>query len=401
MRNVIVYGNNFWPEPIGIPKYTADMVRFGCEDYDGDLDISVICTKPYYPNWEKWPGYNYLTFSKETYFDASILRCPTLVPKSSTSLSRVFQELVFAAFSFLPVIIRYVKGAAIVVTVPSLLNLWVCYLPRSNRKVFVIVKDLQLQIVERNNLIKNRRLLNLVKKFEKRAFKRCHSVYAVSNGIIRELNEQYELNNVNLFPDWVNLSGGTLSVPAMKAEIFTIGYSGNIAKKQNLKFLLDVAHWCRELPVQFVIAGSGPELNSLIEYCSKLELTNVRFDGLCSEAALPERLKSFDLHVVPQLEEFSDLCMPGKIFNVMACERALLVFAPDGSELEQVIKESGSGVCLNTFDLQATASVIVKAMEDPSLLSEFGASGKRYVEKNYSRDRLLRNFWQQVEEDKQ
>lgn len=398
MRDVIVYGNNFWPEPIGIPKYTADMVRFGCEEHKGDLNISVVCAKPYYPSWQKWPGYNYHTYSKEVYSNAKVFRCPTLVPKSSTSLSRIFQELVFAAFSFPLVTFCYFRGSTIVVTVPSLLNLWVCFLPKSKQRVFIIVKDLQLQIVERNNLVKNQRLLRLVKKFEKRAFQRCNKIYAVSNGIIRELKQQYGINNVILFPDWVNLLSDDSSFREKQKKLFTVGYSGNIAKKQNLKFLLDVADLCKELPIEFVIAGSGPELNSLIEYSSKLELTNIRFEGLCTEAELPKRLKSFDLHVVPQLEEFSDLCMPGKIFNVMACERALLVFAPAESELEKVIKESGSGVCLNNFDAQATANLIIEIMEAPTLLSEYGASGKEYVEKNYSRDRLLTEFWQQVEE---
>ena len=132
-----------------------------------------------------------------------------------------------------------------------------------------------------------------------------------------------------------------------------VGYSGNLARKQGIELLVEMAERVRAKgrgDIQFLICGDGPAKAGLTEMVDALKLGNVTLAPLQPEAELPALLSAIDVHVVTQKDEVSDLVMPGKMFNIMSCGGAQVVTAPDGSAIDGVMAQSGAGIRVRRDD---------------------------------------------------
>ena len=73
---LLIIGINFAPEPIGVGKYSGEMAAwFAARGHD----ISVITTRPYYPEWKKAPAPGRWFWRSETWRGCRVVRCPLYV----------------------------------------------------------------------------------------------------------------------------------------------------------------------------------------------------------------------------------------------------------------------------------------------------------------------------------
>ena len=53
--NILIYGINYYPEPIGIPRYTTEMAE---DMVSRGYGVSVVTAHPLYPSWKKNSDYS-------------------------------------------------------------------------------------------------------------------------------------------------------------------------------------------------------------------------------------------------------------------------------------------------------------------------------------------------------
>src|SRR5262249_40405943 len=101
MMKILLYSANFAPEPVGIGKYSGEMVNWLVAN---GHEVRVVAAPPYYPNWQLDKGYRWPLYRRQQLGGAVIWRAPLWVPRSPGGLKRILHLVSFAICS-LPVIL--------------------------------------------------------------------------------------------------------------------------------------------------------------------------------------------------------------------------------------------------------------------------------------------------------
>jgi colanic acid biosynthesis glycosyl transferase WcaI len=401
-KRILVLGTNYHPEPIGIPRYTTEMA----EDMAASgFAVTVIAAAPLYPTWKRQPGYSYGWYSREERNGVTVRRVPTYVPANTGFLQRTVYELVFWLFS-LPLVIAARKDV-LVVTTPPLAICADLLLPMGRTRKAVIVKDLQIDIAENMGIIRSETLLGLLYRVERLVLGRADVITAVSRGMLAKIaGKNLGRPKLSFFPDWVDTERmaqtDVQTTANMRAKLdlpvdkTVVGYSGNLARKQGIELLVEMAERFRARgrdDVQFLICGDGPAKAALVEMVESLKLANVTLASLQPEADLPALLSAIDVHVVTQKDEVSDLVMPGKMFNIMSCGGAQVITAPDGSAIDGVIAQSEAGIRVRRDDKDGLEAAILKLCDAPDLRAAMGRRGRDYVLATMTKRAILDKFY--------
>lgn len=407
-KRILLYGTNYYPEPIGIPRYTTEMAE--------DLakrghSVTVIAAAPLYPTWTRNPSYRYGWYSRERHNGVEIIRVPTYIPRNTSFFQRILYELVFCLMSF-PALLReaLLRFDALVITSPPLILCAALMLPFGRARKVVIIKDLQIDIAENLGIVRSKALLGVLYRIERFLLSRADLVTGVSVGMLNRIREKGLRGPIlGFFPDWVDVErlSETSSEAAMakRRELglpldkTIVGYSGNLARKQGIELLIEMAVRFRAQgrdEVQFLICGDGPARPGLAELVKENALVNVTLVPLQPEADLPALLTAIDVHVVLQKDEVSDLVMPGKMFNIMSCSRPLVITAPPGSAIDNVMTTSRGGIRVSRDDIDGLEAAIGRLCNDSRARSEMGQSGRNYVFAHMAKRSILDTFYAHV-----
>lgn len=404
-KRILVLGTNYFPEPIGIPRYTTemaeDMARSG-------HTVTVIAAAPLYPTWTQQPGYRYRWYSREVRNGVTVWRVPTYVPRNTGFVRRSLYEIFFFLAS-LPLVIAFLlRGIdALVVTVPPLAPCVDLLLPMGRTRKAVIVQDMQIEIADSMGMIRSRAVLNLLYRIERFLLNRADLVATVSGGMLNKIaRKNLARPALVLLPSWVDTARLVRPAPdviaAKRRELglaldkIVVGYSGNLARKQGIELLVEMAARIRDRgrnDVQFVICGDGPAKPGLADLILQLGLDNIVMTPLQPEADLPALLSAIDVHAVPQKDEMSDLVLPSKMFNIMSCSGVQVITAPEGSGIAAVMAQSGAGIRVDRGNKDDLEAAILKLCDCARLRGEIGAMGRRYVLAHMSKRDILDKFY--------
>jgi colanic acid biosynthesis glycosyl transferase WcaI len=405
-QRILVLGTNYYPEPIGIPRYTTEMAE---DMADRGYRVTVIAAAPLYPSWKREPGYRYRWYSRERRNGVTVWRVPTYVPRKIDFAHRTVYELIFFFFSFPIVIAALLAGKdALVVTTPPLAICANLLLPLGRTRKAVIVKDLQIDIAQNMEIISSRSVLDVLYRIERFVMNRADLITAVSRGMLLKIAaKKLDRPKLAFFPDWVDTARlkqadapttaqmrRTLRLPEDK---IVVGYSGNLARKQGIELLVEMAaRFQSRTDVQFLICGDGTAKLGLIAMIENSGLTNVTLAPLQPEADLPALLSAIDVHVVTQKDEVSDLVMPGKMFNIMSCGGAQVITAPDGSAIDEVIVQSEAGIRVRRDDKDGLEAAILKLCDADALRREMGRKGRDFILAHMTKRDILDKFYAEL-----
>ena len=160
-----------------------------------------------------------------------------------------------------------------------------------------------------------------------------------------------------------------------------VAYVGVIGKQEGIDLLLDAAKRItvdyRRLDVQFVIVGSGPELEEMQHLCTRLELDDcVTFTGRIDDPSLMEILSTADIGVNPdRWSEFNDKSTMNKVMEYMALGLPVVQF--ETTEGRFSAKEASLYARPNdTGDL---AAKILDLIDNPQKRRQMGEFGRQRV----------------------
>ena len=94
---VLIYTLNYYPEKVGIGKYTGEMVEWLKKE---GIQCTVVSAQPYFPIW-KASSYKY-------FISEEVIRCPIWVPRQPNGVKRIIHLLSFSLTS-LPVFFYLAK----------------------------------------------------------------------------------------------------------------------------------------------------------------------------------------------------------------------------------------------------------------------------------------------------
>jgi colanic acid biosynthesis glycosyl transferase WcaI len=174
---------------------------------------------------------------------------------------------------------------------------------------------------------------------------------------------------------------------------FLISYIGTIGNAHGLETLISAAGELRTaLPsALFLVIGEGAEKERIVELASKRGLNNIQFLGQLPREHIPAYVSAADLCLVMlKKSELFKTVIPTKLLEYMACERPVIV-AVDG-QARQIVEEASAGVFVEPENSGALVKAILGLAADEARRSQMGSNGRKYILKNFSRERTAVDY---------
>lgn len=166
-------------------------------------------------------------------------------------------------------------------------------------------------------------------------------------------------------------------------------YSGTMGRAHDHRALLAVARACRRRSgndVTFCFASRGNRHDELRAAVSA-EDTNVRFAPFADEAALADRLRAADLHLISLQPEWAGVVVPSKFFGALAVGRPVLYAGPAESEIARWIDQHDVGLVVGQGDagIEAAAARLQELAGAREALAAWQANARAVYDRAFSK----------------
>jgi colanic acid biosynthesis glycosyl transferase WcaI len=259
------------------------------------------------------------------------------------------------------------------------------------------LQDFEVEAALATGLMKSGTAARMARWFEDRVLKSFHTVSSISPHMCLRLVEKgLDATRVVEFRNWADIDAVVpMPHPSRYREEWGITtphvalYSGNIANKQGLETIVEVARRLASRPdLTFVICGEGPNASELRRRSEGLG--NVRFFGLQPRERLGDLLNLATIHILPQIAEAADLVLPSKLTNMLASGRPVVAMARAGTGLAREVE--GAGLLVQPGDAIELAGAIERLMDDPALHATLSGAARRRAVDRWSSKAILGNI---------
>ena len=176
-------------------------------------------------------------------------------------------------------------------------------------------------------------------------------------------------------------------------------YGGIIGHAQGLEVILHASSRLKDNPnIHFILQGSGPVKQSLINLSKHLNLKNIHFYDTVDKLKMPEILKSIDVSIVPlkNLPLFKG-AIPSKVFEAMSMKKPLIL-GVDGEARKHFIDNAQAGLFFEPENpIHLAQQISILAIDHHKRL-KMGENARQYVVSNFNRNQLASQFYNVLKE---
>jgi len=279
------------------------------------------------------------------------------------------------------------------------------WLARKRKKAGVLmsVQDIHPDLSIESGLLRKKWAIDLAQKFEKWNYKQAHQIAVISEGFRQNLlKKQVDKKKLHIVPNWVDTEflrphpkSNPVSQKFSLEDKFVAMYSGTISLSPyvTLEKVMEAAKQMEnEEDFRLVIIGEGLKKPALKKKAEQLNLNNVMFIPFQPYKDLPLLLGASDLLLVPLDIKKTQLSVPSKLYNYMAAGRPIIGFSDDESEVARIIHEARCGLNVLPDDIQGMTRMFQNLKREKDKAKEMGEQARKYVEENYSKEVVLKDY---------
>jgi glycosyltransferase involved in cell wall biosynthesis len=239
--------------------------------------------------------------------------------------------------------------------------------------------------------IRNPLMKSMLYSLEKTAYRKAQAVIALSPPIKDSILRKVPEAKVGMIP---NMSDCEFYRPGKKSDDkFVVSYIGATGLANGLDYFLECANVSRkaELPIHFVVCGTGALLERLKVNAKQLGLQNITFTGFVDREGVRGVMQISDAVFVcykdkPILETGS----PNKFFDGLAAGKLIVINF--GGWIKKEIEENRCGVMVSKSDPTDFIRKIRTFITDPDLLKEYQMNARKLAEQKYDRKILVKQW---------
>ena len=260
------------------------------------------------------------------------------------------------------------------------------------------VQDLVPQYAIDLGILKNPALIRVLKWVEKTTYASVQRITVHSRGNADYMaREGVPGHKVSVVPNWVD----TRQIRPSPRETeyrraagldgkFVVLFAGALGFAQDVDTIVEAGTFLREHPeIVLLIVGDGVEKKRLQEKARSLGLDNVRFMPLVSSQKYPEVVASADLCLATLQKTLACPVVPSKLLGYMAAGRPIVGSFPEGGDAPRAIREAECGISVPAGEPAQLAQAILVAAGNPAKCREWGERGRKFVEENHDRNRVI------------
>lgn len=382
--NILVVSQYFYPEQFQINEIVEELVKRGNE-------VTVLTGLPNYPGGEIFQGYETSYGKEEDYKGAKVIRFKMRPRKKGTV------NLLLNYFSFyknagrrlnklkdkFDIVYNY-QLSPVTSSLPA-----VKFAKRNKIPLFLYCLDIWPESAQ--SYIRNTKgiVYKIIKKISKKVYTNCDEIGVTSRPFIDYLEKEHGVERQKIVYLPQHYDTGYLNTDFSKPVNDTVDfmYAGNFGKGQRLDVIIDAIPLIKTdkvFKVHFV--GDGSQREILEEKVKKQGLSDiVVFHGNKTREEMSGFYKAADaLLLTLRGNNFVGNTMPGKLQAYMSTGKPII--ASINGSANEVIKESGCGLCVGAEDPAGLAGIMTQYLNNPEIYRENGKKGRRYFAGHFTLD---------------
>lgn len=364
--------------------------------------VQVLTSFPNFPDGKVFGGYRQSLFKRETLDTVDVVRVPTLIFANSGTIMRILDFLSYMVTSSTATLLVRRPDVVVASSPQFFVAVAGWFASRIHRRPFIFeIRDLWPDSIVAVGAMREGFAIRMIRRLEQFLYRKADLIVTVTSAF-RDILMARGINGgkIVVVTNGIDTQQFTPGRPSeelrRKLDLQNkrvVSYIGTVGMAHGLQLILDAAHesQIRQPDVQFVIVGSGAELNELREQASRRGLNNVTFVGRVTHAEIVDywRISDVTLVLLKDTPLFRTV-IPSKIFEAMATGTPIITNVH--GELQTILEPLGAAEIIAPDSLTALVDAIERLLNDPARrqqLSKAAAEGAKAYDRTALADRML------------
>ncbi len=387
----------FTPEP------TARALDFAKGLAEQGHEVQVLTGFPSYPYGKIYEGYKQRLFQREMVDGVELIRIPIFPDQSKSGLKRMLNYVSYLlSVAFIGVFLVRKADVAFAYHGAITVGIAACIIKFFRGIPFVYdINDIWPDTLSATGMMNNKSLLGIVNFWCGFVYKRASIITVLSHGFKRKLIERgVEKEKIEVIHHWsrdpinderVDENTQKEFFPSDKINFL---FAGNIGAAQSMESVLRAVTELEESHPQlnFVMLGSGVELENLQLFIKESGAKNVKFHPRVSSDVVSNYLQSSDKLVVHlKNKPLFEITIPSKILAYLKTGKPILMgLKGDAAEF---LHQSNAGLTCIPDDVEDIKDKIISFVNMPvEKRKELGNNGKRFYSENLAIDVAIQKY---------
>lgn len=338
MEDILIISNYYPPEKGAAANRIEQLAK---KLNENNYNVTVICPLANYPKGVLFPEYKSKFFVDEIKEGVKVKRLWIYPSNSKNIAKRLLSTLSFSTCLITYLLFKKTPKKVIVQSPPLLLSfLSVAILSLKQKKIILNVSDLwPLAAIELNALKKGSFSHKCSLYFEKFIYKKATVILGQSDEILTHIKSMFSEKDCFLYRNYPDHNSNSKTLETNKNIPIQIFYAGLLGVAQGVLELCEKIE-LENKNIQLHIFGDGAEGKQIENLIANKHNSKIVFHGMLDRNTLHEKLKSFDIAIVPLKTRIYG-SVPSKIFEYGAMGFPVLYFG--GGEGETIMEEHNLG----------------------------------------------------------
>ena len=331
--------------------------------------------------------------------------------KKSNFILRYFSGILYA-FQAKKYLNKYVPESDVVFVRSSptvLYNLIAVRQASKNAKVIYGIQDMFPGSTIASGKMPNRLMQKVFYALQKKAYKNANIITVISDDMKHKLLDQgVSEEKIRVIVNWFD-DRTVREVPRednlfikkykMRKDKFYVQYAGTMGYVFDYKMVLHVAELLKDkedIVIQMIGAGSQKE--AFMKEAAEMHLKNIEFLPLEPQEMVPHVYSACDICFIPLKKGIIGNSVPSKAGLLMACRRAIVTTADEGSDYNRMINDNHLGIACSTESPGTAAEAILRMRNDVDFREFCANSGYEYGKVLFSRTENTNKYIKLIED---
>ncbi len=388
MEEILIISNYYPPEKGAAANRIEQLaLKLAKNNYK----VSVICPLGNYPEGKLFPEYKGRFSVTETRENIIVKRLWIYPSVSKNLLVRIISVLSFSSGLFFYLLLKKAPNKVIVQSPPLLLSfLSVFVLSLKNKKIILNVSDLwPSAAIELKALKKDSFSHKVSMFFERYIYKKATFILGQSQEIITHIKNQFPEKKCFLYRNFPDHKVANFDLVYEENQPIKIFYAGLFGIAQGVLELCEKIQ-LEGLNIELHLFGDGAEKKQIENLILNQKKSKIFFHGMLQRDLLHEKLKSFDIAIVPLKVRIYG-SVPSKIFEYGSLGFPILYFG--GGEGETIVSENNLGWVAEVENYTELNKKLIEVSKfSKSELNEMKKSVFYQSKKTFNLDNQIKNL---------
>jgi glycosyltransferase involved in cell wall biosynthesis len=257
----------------------------------------------------------------------------------------------------------------------------------SGVKYHLIIYDIYPDALVNFNFVRKGSFINSIwSGLNYSLFLNASTIYTLSDNMAKQILTYNPKVKVEVIHNWsdtshikpVEKSANTFAIQHNQADKITVMYSGNMGSTHAVERIADLAAAFRnDSSFGFMLIGEGAKKSTIEAMKTAQQLDNLTILTYQPAKIFPQSVACADIGIVTLSAGAEDLSVPSKTYNLLAAGVALLVIAPEGSELGRLVAEYDCGVIFREDQLTEMTEFLRTIRDNKERLDEMKTNSRK------------------------